>query len=285
MLVTARRACGRYLLVVVMTAATVAPAWAQSSDTKAAARAQQASQRELVEDDQTVSPWGPLSGRLSLSVNGAFQNGVRRVRETLRFRAYGEEAAFQTRQDIEGGALIDVGGRIRAWRQLEVGATYTQLNGLDPAVVSGSVPHPIEFNQPRTADPQTFQLIHRERATHVSAAWVVPIPFDAHFAIAVFGGPSFFSVQQGLVTYVTAREAGGPPFATVNVTVDTGEHRRNAVGGHIGADVTFKPTEFVGLGFLVRYAAASVTLPSSISPAVPLTVGGFQTAGGLRLWF
>ncbi len=281
----ARRACACCLLMSVVAAAFVAPADAQPPSGSAGDRAQQPQSGAQTDEEAAPSPWGPLSGRLTLHVNAAFQAGTQSVRETLSVRAYGEDATFRTRQEIEGGSLVDVGGRIRMWRQLEVGASYTQLNGSDAAVVSGSVPHPLRFNQARTVDPQTFQLLHRERATHVSAAWVLPVPFDDRLDIAVFGGPSFFGVTQGLVTHVTARETGGPPFATVAVAVDTGEHRRNGVGGHIGADVTFMPTATIGLGFLVRYAAGSVTLPSTISPAVSLSVGGFQTGGGLRLRF
>ena len=280
-----RRACAGCLLVRVAAAAFAAPVEAQPPPSSAGDRAQQPRAGAQTDEQAAPSPWGPLSGRLTLHVNGAFQAGTQSVRETLSVRAYGEDATFRTRQEIEGGSLLDVGGRIRMWRQLEVGASYTQLNGSDAAVVNGSVPHPLRFNQARTVDPQTFRLLHRERATHVSAAWVLPVPFDDRLDIAVFGGPSFFSVTQGLVTHVTARETGGPPFATVAVAVDTGEHRRNGVGGHIGADVTFMPTATIGLGFLVRYAAVSVTLPSTISPAVSLSVGGFQTGGGLRLRF
>lgn len=280
--VAARRLRDGYVLLLL---ATASPTWAQSPDPGATIPSQSQNSKDQTDEPVSSTPWGPLSGRLSLHINAAFQTSAQQVRETLSSRAYGEDATLRTWQEIDGGAIIDAGGRIRMWRQLEIGATYTQLNGSHPAVVSGSVPHPIQFSQPRAIEPQTVQLIHRERATHVSAAWVLAMPFDAPLDVTVFGGPSFFSLRQGLVTHVTVRETGGPPFATVSVAVDTGEHRRNGVGGHVGADVAFMVTSTIGLGFLVRYAAASVTLPSSISPAVSLKVGGFHAGGGLRLRF
>ena len=237
------------------------------------------------ESDAPSSSAG-LAGRFSVHVNGSYQGGSTRLTDAFGYRAYGEDARFRSIHEITGGAMIDVGGSLRVWRRLSVGASYTQLHNSGTTTASGTVPHPIEFNNPRTIQPQSLTLAHRERATHVGAAWRFPIPQVEGLDVGVFGGPSFFNVTQGVVTNVTVSEAGGPPFASVSVSqVQTGQHRRNGVGGHVGADVTYMPTTYVGVGFLVRFAAASVDLPSAGSGTLSLDAGGIQTGGGIRFRF
>ena len=230
-----------------------------------------------------ASDWGPLSGRLSFHVNVAFQASSQQLGETTSFRAYGEPATFQTQHDVAGGVLVDVGGSILTWRQLAVGASYTQLNGSDTATVTGTVPHPLDFNNPRTVPPQTEQLEHRERATHVYASWFMPLTDKVD--VAVFGGPTFFNLRQGVVSNVIATEAGGPPFRAVNVQVITDEHTLNGVGFNVGADLTFMVSRVLGVGYFARFSSTSIDVPASSGSTLSVKVGGFQTGGGLRLRF
>ena len=146
------------------------------------------------------------------------------------------------------------------------------------------MPHPIRSGAFREVPPQAFSFDHRERVTHGFVAWRMPIVerLDASF----FLGPSFYSVTQGVVTNVTVREAGGPPFAAVQVEqVQVGEHTRNAVGGHVGVDLAYMPTRHVGFGLLLRYSSASVALPSAGEGDLVLRVGGAEVGGGIRIRF
>jgi hypothetical protein len=225
---------------------------------------------------------GVHASRLALHVNGAMQAGADRLRESLQFSAYGEVARLDTSRRIGGGATFDLGGHVRLWRQLAVGVTYSQLRAIDAAVVSGAIPHPLLFNQSRVIASRLVNLRHRERATHASAVWSLPI--GSKLYVAVSGGPSFLNVTQEFVTDVAVREVG-PPFTQVDVEdIEVSEHAANGVGANVGLDITRMATTYVGFGLFVRFTVGSVDLPASRG-STSVRVGGFQTGGGVRVRF
>ncbi len=224
-----------------------------------------------------------LKGRFSVHVNGGFQSGSDSVRRTFLFRAYGEDARFEESHDTESGNILDLGGSFQVWEQLHVGASYTQLTKADSTRLTGTVPNPIAINSPRTIDPQTLSLAHKEQATHVYAAWVVPI--NDKLDVAILGGPSFFNLTHGIVAGVSIREVSGPPWPQVGVNgVTSGEFKKNGIGMHVGADVSYMVTPNFGLGGFLRFADGSIDVPSEGGDR-PLNVGGIQTGGGGRLRF
>ncbi len=169
------------------------------------------------------------------------------------------------------------------WRQLSVGATFTQLSNSDTTVATGYVPHPLNFDEPRAIDPQTQRFIHRERTAHLQATLVFTI--DERLDVTISGGPSHFNLRQGVATNLIVREVDGDPFATVDGdTIQMGEHAGSGWGANVGADVTCMLTPYAGLGFLVRFAAGSVNLPFS-GGTISQAVGGVHVGGGLRLRF
>ena len=224
-----------------------------------------------------------LEGRLWVHLNGGYQVGKDTVRRTFSFRAYGEDARFEESHQTKDGGLFDVGGSLRVWEQLRVGASYSQLTKSDSTRLTGSVPNPIAVNAARAIDPQDLALVHEQRATHLYAAWVVPV-LDK-LDVTIFGGPSFFNLRQGLVTGVEITEVGGPPWPQVEVAgVTLGEFKKNGVGLHVGADVSYMVTPNFGLGGFFRFAQGSIDMPSA-DGGQPLNVGGLQTGGGVRVRF
>lgn len=229
---------------------------------------------------------GGLGGRLSIQVNAAVQSSSEKLGQTFSRRVYGEDAVFDVLNDIKGGAVLDTGGSVRVWRHLSVGAAYTELNQLGTTTVTGTVPHPILFNANRAIDPVMQSLPHRERVTHIFAAWRVPVRQVKNLNVSVFGGPSYMNLTQRLVTDVGVAEGGGTPFSAVRVTaVPVAEHTSSAWGGHVGVDVIYMVTSIFGVGALVRYSNGSVDIPSSNDDMLSVTVGGLQAGGGIRLRF
>ena len=225
-----------------------------------------------------------LAGRFALHVNGASRGADRRMTDSLGFRAYDEDALVQSTHVIGGAGMVDAGGSLRLWRDLSIGASYAQLATSDATTLTGSVPHPIRHGAFRELPMQVLSFPHRQRATHGFVAWrfAVVDRIEASF----FAGPSLYNLTQGVVTNVTAREAGGPPFDAVQVDlVQRGEHRRNAVGGNVGMDVTYMATRHFGVGFVVRYTTATVHLPAARTGRLSLRVGGTEVGGGLRFRF
>ena len=82
--------------------------------------------------------------------------------ETTRVRA---EASWTDGPSLE----VDGGGRV--WRNLGVAVTFTRSRRDGESSVSGTVPHPFFFEQPRTLDAAGPSLSRTETAVHVGLAW------------------------------------------------------------------------------------------------------------------
>lgn len=227
-------------------------------------------------------------GRLRAHVNGAYQSSSRQSEIVTTFRAYGEEARVETREEFQGGGHVDVGAALRVWRALELGGGYTQVSSAGTAVVTATVPHPLDTGNDRTAREPPIGLPHRQRATHLHLAWRLSLSdrLDVQFS----AGPTYFHLLQGVVVVPTASETSGPPFAEVDPRVDRGEHARNGGGYNAGVDLTFMVSSAariprVGVGFFARMTGGSVSLPIDAGRSRRVSVGGFQTGAGLRLLF
>jgi hypothetical protein len=68
---------------------------------------------------------------------------------------------------------------------------------------------------------------------------------------------------------------------TVSQATTTGSQ----IGFNIGADMTYRFANNFGIGAIVRYAAATVSLEPEGGDTADVKVGGFQFGGGLRIRF
>ena len=108
-------------------------------------------------------------------LNVGYQGGSTRLTDAFGYRAYGEDASFISSYENTGGVMLEAGGSLSVWRELSIRASYTQLDKPSTTTVTGTVPHPLEFNEPRTIQPQSLILASRELGTHVGAEWRFPV--------------------------------------------------------------------------------------------------------------
>ena len=192
-----------------------------------------------------------------------------------------EQAAFDGTYAVAGGTLFDVGGAIRLWRGLGVGASAARY-ALDVATsVSAQAPHPFFFGRARSISG-SLPLTRDETAVHVHVLGVVPA--GPSFTVTAFGGPTFFTVKQSLVTDVRFTHTypyENAAFAEALTTTQA----TSTIGFHVGADVAYYFTNHIGVGWLARYSTATVEFPSAGNGTVTMPVGGLHTAGGLRVRF
>ena len=225
---------------------------------------------------------GEWTGNGFVNLNGGFQSGDRRFADALDGPLYDELAEYTSDYSSAGGSLVDITGGVRVWRGLAAAFGVTVVNSTSAVAVSGSVPHPLFFDTPRTVTLQRADLTHRQVGFHFQAVYVIPVT-DA-VDIAVFGGPSVFRVEQAFVTGVTL----GPevdPFDTVALTaVATQASQETGVGFNVGTDVTYMFTDILGAGGFFRYASGSVDFTTSAG-VQSIDAGGAQAGGGVRLRF
>jgi hypothetical protein len=148
--------------------------------------------------------------------------------------------------------------------------------------VHGEIPHPFYFNQPRAIDGTASGLQQTVLGTHIQALYLWPV--NDKFDIMFSGGPSLIMLQQDLVSNVNFSETYPYDTATYE-SAQLARTRRTGIGFNAGADLTYHFTQMLGLGVLVRYTRATISLPIAGASNVSARAGGAQAGVGLRVLF
>ena len=227
----------------------------------------------------------PSEARGFITINGGLQAASADFSDNIAFShpLFGpEEGDFDARYRGGGDTLLDVSGGVRIWRHLAVGAAVSQFSHEDDAGITGRIPHPFLFDRSRQISGTAAGLARQEMAVHIQAFWVIPAGRSVD--IALFGGPTFFNVTQELVTGVTFDQTY--PYNDATFAGASRQPQSAATTGfHVGADVAFYFSNWVGVGGMVRFSRGSVDLDSQDGGGVAIDTGGLQTSGGLRLRF
>ena len=215
-----------------------------------------------------------------LTVNGGLLSGSKDLRQAQAFDhvLFGpEQGRFEGAYPAGGGTAFDIGGGVRVWRHLAVGAGVSLFSRQDDLQVTAQLPHPFHFDRPRTITGMAPGLTRDETAVHVQAIWVALV--GQRVEIAVFGGPSFVNVTQEMATGVTFAQAY--PYDAAEFTgIQRTSASESATGFNVGTDVGIYFTRWIGVGGAVRFTRATAELNG-----VEITAGGLLTTAGLRVRF
>ena len=142
-----------------------------------------------------------------VNINRVSQSGnMQEFKQTLTENIYDEEANYTlTHAFSSGGGMFDVSAGGRVWSNFAAGLAYSTFNTTNSQDLGGTVPNPLFFYRSRDLTPKTLELTdHRQTGVHVQLSWFVPV--NDKIDVAVFGGPSFFSVKHSLVSSITPVE-------------------------------------------------------------------------------
>jgi hypothetical protein len=223
-----------------------------------------------------------------LNVNFGFQNKTATELAVERsFTLYDEAAKITASQTIEtSGGIPDFMAGARLFGNFGLGLGYNRISTETISPISASIPHPVFYDQPRTAAATEDRLKHVENALHVMGIFVVPV--GPKFDIMLSAGPTFFSVEQGTPN-LGAIQVGPDvaPYSTVTLTsVGQVTTKKTQVGYNVGADITLRVAQRFGIGGFVRYTGANVEVtPTGLAEAITIEVGGIQFGGGIRIRF
>lgn len=217
-----------------------------------------------------------------LSFGAGAQLGSQGFSETRNETLYAETFTWTADYSVETGLAFEVGAGWRVWRALFLGATYSRFHDSRRAAVTGSVPHPFFFNQPRQISGESAALAHDEDGVHVSAYWIVPAA--RRLEISVFGGPSIIAVSRDLIRAVEYTEEYPYDEATFSVA-PAGDARKTGFGAHGGVDVTWLVNPQVGVGGTLRYSRATVDLPTPVGGSAAVDAGGLQAVFSVKFRF
>ncbi len=221
-----------------------------------------------------------INEKVFFSAGGLFQVNSNDFTDTATIRRNAENGRLETAYDVGGGVAFEASGSYLVWKQLAVGVGLTLFSSSTTTEIDAQVPHPFFFNTPRTVTGE-FDGDRSETAVHVQARWLVPI--NTNMTVTVFGGPSFFSVKQDIVSDFEYSESY--PFDTATFTrAIASSQSESAIGFNVGGDVSYFFTPNVGVGGMVQYSGATVemTVPSGTAD---VKAGGLQVGGGIRLRF
>jgi len=223
--------------------------------------------------------------RVFASINFGFQTQSQDLSQQGSFTLYEETGTFEAQHALDGGPFFEFGGGIGLARNFSVGVAYAiRTTNTRDAAVSVSVPSPIFTDAFRLVTGTATGLERKEKAFHVSAIYHIPVTVE--FDVSLFGGPSFFSVDDDLVESVSTTEVGGN-FTAVNLTaINVARQDNSAAGFNVGIDGRYMFMTNVGAGALLRYTRGNVDLTSPTGEADhKLNVGGLEIAAGLRFRF
>ena len=220
-----------------------------------------------------------------VSVNGGLQTASSDFSDSVDFGhpLFGpEDGSYEASYPAGDDTGFDVGGGVRVWRNLALGANVSVFSRESDAGITGQLPHPFRFDRLRAIDGTAAGLARTETAVHVQALWVIPV--GRSVAITLFGGPTWFNVTQDLVTGITFDQSY--PYDTAAFSgANVGEQSVSTIGAHAGADVAYYFSERIGVGGTVRFSRGSVEFDSPDGDTVDNNVGGVHTTGGLRIRF
>ncbi len=223
--------------------------------------------------------------RFYINLSGAFGPGSQTYADAGTFRLYDENGTLNVSSEVSSGAVLDVSAGARVSGNVTFGMGFHRTSSSDPATVTGTAPHPIFFDRPRSFSQTLDALRRTEQALHISVGYLVSVgeKLDLH----ITAGPSQFRFAQQVPGSVTIAEASGT-FTSVNATVATENRKRNAWGGHVAADFSYpvfeSDTTTFRLGAFVRYAQAKSEF-LVVTNTVSTTLGGVQFGGGFRVRF
>ena len=235
--------------------------------------------------------------RFRIAVNAAQQTSTTTVRQEQTFDRYFEQGSLTFERAVPKKVIYDLGIAVRVWRGLHAGAAVSVFDDkTGSGTVTARVPHPLQFNKPRTVTGEITGTTRREVGQHLMFGWnfsTAPPPPRGRPAptqgldFTLFGGPSLFLTDQLFVTsLMLSLEDEVFPFNELPFPgAQTEALQENVFGYHAGVDMTWRFSRHFGAGLLLRYAhGVKAFEPTGVQP-VEVTVGGLHAGGGLRVLF
>jgi hypothetical protein len=213
----------------------------------------------------------PATEKVFVNVNIGGQFSDRTIAAAITTPVYEETATLSSSTDVSGGVLFDVSAGYRVWGDIFAALAITAFGDSASADYTASVPNPTFFDRPLVTTGSVADLKRREVGFHPQLVWAHPLTDKVDLAVSV--GPSFVRLSQDVLETLLV------PAGTQTGIPTVGREKATAVGGHIGADVTYTISPRYGAGAFFRYVAASADLPSVENAKT----GGAQLGVGVRV--
>jgi hypothetical protein len=218
--------------------------------------------------------------RFTVFLGGGFQLGSQNFSQTISKPLYQETATITTSYTADAAPGFDIGAQFNAFKHIGFSAAFTGYSRDLKSTYDASFPHPLFYNQARTATGEISGK-QKETAAHVN---VVAFGKSGSVDLSAWLGVSFFSVDADLLQDVVYSQSY--PYDSVTVTSSpTATVSDSPVGFNIGGSADWRFNKHVGVGIQARYAKAKAKFVVPDGSALEVDAGGFQVGAGLRLYF
>jgi hypothetical protein len=193
----------------------------------------------------------------------------------------GEEASVETTVKSPTAAMFEGGVLVRVFRNVAAGVAYYQASSTEELEITARIPHPFLLAHHRTVEGSVAAR-NEQSGIHLNAAYVLPATRSIY--VAVSGGPTYFTVRQRLVKSVAVSETypyDEASFASADLESPSG----SGWGFNAGVDVGWMLSRTFGVGGLLRYTKATLSIQPSGRAARDIDVGGMHAGLGARVAF
>lgn len=229
------------------------------------------------------APKKPMGPRWVLLVNAGAVPTSLDLAEPRTFTEFAEAGSLDVDYAYGTGFGGEVGLRYFFVEQLGLEAVGSFTTRSGSAEFTGSFPHPLYLNRPRSASRTVDGLSHQEAAAHLNLVYAGT---SGSIAYALFaGGTYFFKVQPELIGQ--PQYSHSFPFDSITITgvPELSPASQSAFGFNAGAEVEYRFSERVGGALTARYSRAKVTFEVDAANSIELDAGGLFVGLGIRVRF
>ncbi len=219
--------------------------------------------------------------KFRLLVNVNYNANSRTFDERSTFTAFLEEGSTSRSYDGSTGLGFELGAIYSITPEFGILGSFEFLSTEHDASFDVVTPHPLFFDQPRTASDAIAALEYAEQALNVDAVYTLG---SGSFAVDVFGGVTFFFTETELIDEVTTSSVY--PFDDIQIaSTSTVKLKENPIGFNVGGAFTYRFTPVVGVSFQAKYSRATLDLQREAGEPIEIEAGGFRIGGGVRIAF
>jgi hypothetical protein len=189
-----------------------------------------------------------------------------------------ETGTFDTSFGVPAGPSIEGAVGVTLWKQFGVRIGAGRFNATTLGDFEASLPHPFFFNQARNLTGEVAGLQRQELAFDVHLAGVFAL--SPRLQAAVFAGPSWLQIRQGMVTDFEFTEAypyDTATFTRATTTTATG----SKMGFGAGAALGYFFTSRIGIEANARVSQSEVPLTGATGSTRAVKAGGFKAGVGV----
>lgn len=202
--------------------------------------------------------------------------------DTLSFTVYSEDGTIQQAFKSGHGLRGEFGGGVRLGEKFSIGGLFSIMSVDGPLDVTGSVPHPFFFNQPRSATASTTA---KRTVRDIEVQIMYRVVDSAQWLVEVGGGPTFSHISQDVGTDLVLTDVY--PYDTVAISsVTLTKASGSRLGANVGGSITRLLSPKLGVTGNVRWTGASVEVDATTPTGkLKLQTGGVQVGVSIRIMF